>query len=47
MFLKIDLISGFMVGVEFLWDSKILVLDLLIVRLYIGTLNNNNKGATQ
>lgn len=40
MFIQVNFISGVMLGVEFLWDEKVLVLDLLIARFYIGSLPN-------
>lgn len=47
MFLQLDFISGLMFGIEYLWNDKILVIDLGIVRLYIGNMNfirkNNNN----
>lgn len=36
MFVKGVFISGLMFGVEYLWDNKILVLDLGIFRIYTG-----------
>ena len=38
MFVKFDFISGVMVGLEYLWDNKILVIDIGIVRVYIGVI---------
>jgi len=36
MFLQLNWISGVMVGIEFLWDASIVVIDFGIFRLYIG-----------
>lgn len=36
MFITATFISGLMLGIEFLWDEKILVVDLGIVRIYTG-----------
>jgi len=36
MFVKIVAISGIMCGIEYLWDERILVIDLGIVRIYTG-----------
>lgn len=36
MFVKIVAISGLMCGIEYLWDERILVIDLGIVRIYTG-----------
>jgi len=43
MFLQLDFISGLMFGVEYLWDDGILVIDLGIVRVYIGSMNKKGK----
>lgn len=40
MALVFSFISGFMIGIEFLWDTKILVLDVGIIRVFIGTKGN-------
>ena len=36
MFVKADFISGFMIGLEFLWRENIIVFDLGIVRVFLG-----------
>lgn len=36
MFLHIDVISGLMFGIEYLLDDGVLVVDLAILRIYIG-----------
>lgn len=43
MFLQVDLISGLMFGLEFLWKDSIMVIDLGIFRIYIGSMKK--KGA--
>ena len=47
MFITATFISGLMLGIEFLWDEKILVVDLGIVRIYTGVVpegyNKNDK----
>ena len=40
MEVKITTISGMCLGIEFLWQHKIVVIDLLILRFYIG-INRN------
>lgn len=45
MFVHTQLINGLMLGIEFLWDEGIVVIDLGIIRIYTGkvpTENNNN-----
>ena len=37
-----QLIPGFMVGIEFLWDDGGVVLDLGILRVMIASGDNNN-----
>lgn len=36
MYIVLDFISGLMFGLEYLWDDQALVIDIGIVRLYIG-----------
>jgi hypothetical protein len=36
MIIKVTTIGGFCIGLEFLWQHKILVIDLGIIRLYFG-----------
>jgi len=36
MFIKGTVISGMMFGIEYLWDDNILVIDLLIIRIFVG-----------
>ena len=36
MFLHVEMISGLMVGIEVLWDESVLVIDLGIIRVFIG-----------
>ena len=36
MFIKVDFISGVMIGLEFLWRENIVVFDLGIVRVFLG-----------
>ena len=36
MFLQVDWISGVMLGIEVLWGQSIVVLDIGIIRIYIG-----------
>ena len=43
MFLQVNFISGLMFGIEYLWDDNILVIDLGIVRVYIGSMNKLRK----
>jgi len=38
MFLQVDFISGLMFGLEYLWNDNILVIDLGIFRIYIGSM---------
>ena len=42
MFIKIKVIPGVCIGIEFLWDHNILVIDLGILRVYVGYKNNKN-----
>ena len=36
MFVTLDFISGMMIGIEYLWEDKVLVIDLAILRVFIG-----------
>jgi hypothetical protein len=38
MFIKGVFIGGFMIGFEYLWDNKIFVIDLGILRIYFGVI---------
>ena len=38
MILKVMPISGMCLGIEWLWSVRVLVIDLLVVRFYIGNL---------
>ena len=38
MILKVVPIGGMCIGIEFLWSVRVLVIDLLVVRFYIGNL---------
>lgn len=35
MAIVLEFIPGFMVGVEYLWDDKVFVMDLGILRIYL------------
>lgn len=35
MLIQLGIISGFMIGIEFIWEEGVMVLDLGVVRLYI------------
>ena len=39
--IKVHTISGMCLGLEFLWGFKVMALDLLVVRIYVGKVKNN------
>lgn len=42
MFVRFEFISGLMLGLEFIWEHQILVVDLGILRVYFGLIGNDN-----
>ena len=36
MFISLEFISGVMIGIEYLWEDKVLIIDLAILRVFIG-----------
>lgn len=46
MFVAATWVSGLMFGVEYLWEESIVVLDLGIVRLYIGKAPKGNDNVS-
>jgi hypothetical protein len=43
MYIGVAFISGVMIGLEFLWEEKTLVVDLGIVRVLIGVYNGDEN----
>lgn len=43
MYIGISFISGVMLGFEFLWEDKVLVVDLGIVRVLFGLYNGEEN----
>lgn len=43
MYIGVAFISGVMIGLEFLWEEKTLVIDLGIVRVLVGVYNNGDE----
>jgi len=39
MFISANIIGGLMFGIEFLWGQNIMVVDIGIFRIYIGTIH--------
>ena len=43
MFVQFNIISGFMLGIEFIWDASIVVFDLGIFRIYVGKIPESEQ----
>jgi len=43
MYLQLHVISGLMFGVEFLWNDSIVVVDIGVIRMYIGIVPKEGK----
>ena len=43
MYICFEAICGCMLGLEYLMDDNVLVIDLLIVRIYIGKFEDSNE----